>query len=252
MWCFLKVLKSKKIGILSVIAMDNRAKQILDIIKPGEVLNISSKPKWWQFWLNAVYSGIRWYQKNKYKNRWDDIHSMLYLGSNCFISCESPVVVFRILNNEKVNKVLGQINSKKKDYILEFELDSRSKYRICVLLDRNGDEYKFSQEEMHFLQQEAVTWLGEHYDYGQLIDILLKKLFPNIGETAHLVDMGDKHKVCSVLVHYLLVAWWKKFQREDGKNTIGKDVDRPLGGQYIETTCPADFANKFKVIAEGI
>ncbi|MFH1010440.1 MAG: hypothetical protein V1784_04295 [bacterium] len=204
-----------------------RKEKLLELLQPGDVLNSDSKPRWWEFWMRVLYAEIRRYQKRKWKGRsprkrgWRDVHSMLYLGDGRFLSVTVP-----------------------RSVICELEVSERAKYRICRY---QSEDWNFREEELAVLKDAAQLLVGHGYDYGQLLDILLKQLFPSfVKEKLSLFDFGRKRKVCSVGVHFCFLAWWYKFAKEI--------YPRPLGKQYLEITCPADFANHetFKVIAEDI
>jgi hypothetical protein len=206
---------------------EERKEKLLELLRPGDVLNSDSKPRWWEFWLAVVYAEIRQYQKHKWKGRslqnrgWHDVHSMLYLGDGKFLSVTVP-----------------------RSVICELEVSERTKYRICRY---QNEDWIFKDEETATIKEAAQTLVGYPYDYGQLLDILLKQLFPTfVKEKLSIFDFGRKRKVCSVGVHFCLLAWWYKFAKGI--------LPRPLGKQYVETTCPADFAyhETFKVIAEEL
>lgn len=219
----------------------------LEQLKPGDVLNTSSTPKWWQFWLQVVYWQIRHYQKRKWgdRARTRDVHSRLYLGNGKFMSTEPPKTCI-----VDASEVLGKTDTL---------------YRVCRYKDVDWD---FPPEDMArmrgFIQ---ARLLGTAYDYGQLLDILLKQLFPffNI-ERLSIFDFGRKKKVCSVAVHAVLLHWWKTLGMAPECNlmeptlwptvmnrvAIRTERPRPLDEQYIEVACPADFANHdtFTVVYE--
>lgn len=202
---------------------EKRKEELLQILQPGDVLNSDSKPRWYEFWLKIVYSQIRRYQKRKWgkKSRWRDIHSTLYLGDGKLLSVTVP-----------------------KSVITDLHVSERTKYRICRY---QSEDWQFNGEEIEILKEAAQKLIGHGYDYGQLLDILLKQLFPDfVKEKLSIFDFGRKRKVCSVGVHFCFLKWWYKLGEEQ--------QPRPLGKQYVETTCPADFANHetFKVITEEV
>jgi hypothetical protein len=82
--------------------------------------------------------------------------------------------------------------------------------------------------------------VGTPYDYGQLMDILVHQLFGWLPDKLNLFDFGRRRKVCSVAAHAVLVKAWQ--QTSSIKLQTSK-VERPLGEQYLEHTCPADFEN---------
>lgn len=173
---------------------------IMEKLKPGDVVNFDSNPKWYQFWLWLVYGQIRNYQKRDHPNssRVNDIHSVLYLGDNRFLSTESPrTVTWKSLH------VGNDVKS----------------MRICRYL---SETHSFDADSIKFIQKTAESVVGTPYDYGQLVDILVKQLGAGfIPQEARIFDFGKNRRVCSVMVHWVLVKWWKEINKEQ--------LLRPLG-----------------------
>lgn len=193
-------------------------------LKPGDVVNFNSNPKWYEFWLWIVYGQIRNYQRRDHPNsdRTDDIHSVLFLGDNRFLSTQSPrTVIWPTL-----------------------EVESRTKgIRVCRYL---SETHTFDKDSIDFFQRTAEDVVGTPYDYGQLADILVKQLGSGfVPQEARIFDFGKDQRVCSVMAHWVLVKWWKEYGEKDG-------LPRPLGLSWIENTSPADFCNHptFKVVWE--
>ena len=218
--------------------------KIIQVLRPGDVILLDVKPKWWQLHLRFVYGAIRRYQRRKYpkSHRTEDIHACLVLETE-------PV---RLFSFEAPKAVLKW-----------FRIEERTKYRVCRYRPADRGELP----EFQLLLREAAERLKDkRYDYGQLIDILVKQLFPwAIPKRAMIFDLGRWRKVCSVAVHWCFLYWWRNYWRrpvlkscrmtkEEIRELPEKawDYPRPLGVKYIETTCPADFANHktFKIIYE--
>lgn len=223
----------------------DRKQVLLDHLQPGDVVNFDSKPKWYEFWLKVVYWFIRKYQKKKWgkNSRYRDIHSMLYLGNGRLFSFEAPCAIFRTLLLSKV--IYNLLEEKTKKYVKQFDIEDTTRYTICRLRRSDYSYIEFDDQDIDYMRQAANSLIGKKYDYGQLLDILLKQVFKDyIPNKLSILDLGRMRKVCSVGVHWILVKWWKQFKREE--------LDRPLGEQYIEITCPADFVNHsdFGIVVE--
>ena len=157
--------------------------------------------------MRFVYGQIRRYQKRKYphSSRTDAIHTMLHLGEGRFLSVESPRAVIR-------------------------EREPEGKFSVW----RYKYDGNFTEESWRAFEAAVKEIAGTPYDYGQLVDILVHQLFGWLPEKLNLFDFGRKRKVCSVAAHAVLVKAWQQTDRSQ---------PRPLGNQYIEHTCPADFEN---------
>lgn len=103
---------------------------------------------------------------------------------------------------------------------------------------------KLNHDALLSLRLYALRLEGIPYDYGQLIDIQISQWFGWLPEKLSIFDFGRNRKVCSVGCHGALVAAYKALP--EGV------APRPLGTQYIEKTCPANFevAKDFTLIAE--
>ena len=158
-----------------------------------------------------VYWEIRRYQKRKYphSSRTRAVHTMLHLGDGRFLSVEHPRAVIRRLK------------------LQEGETFSIWRYR-------HDDE--FTETSWQAFDEAVKEIEGTPYDYGQLMDILVHQLFGWLPDKLKLFDFGRRRKVCSVAAHAVLVKAWQQIEETSRP-------ERPLGKQYLEHTCPADFEN---------
>jgi len=205
----------------------NRTDLFWATIKPGDVINLWPRklPPWWTP-LGIVERQIQHYQKRKWgKNReYRPTHSQLYLGNGETFEVTVPIARFAQL---------------------------RLSDKTCYTIHRyTYKDFTFQQSDIDLMRIAASQLVGKEYDYLQLIDILLKQLFPVfLPQTVSIFDLGRKRKVCSVGVHYCLLYWWKNVGRPENMRTpievseLPKEFPRPLEKQYVEITCPADFSN---------
>lgn len=217
---------------------------IIKSLRVGDVVLLDLCPRWWQLHLRLVYGAIRRYQRRKYpkSSRTGDVHVYLVLETD-------PV---RLFSFETPRAVLKW-----------FRIEERAKYRVCRYCAADKGELP----EFQLLLREAAERLKDkRYDYGQLIDILVKQLFPwAVPKRAMVFDLGRWRKVCSVAVHWCFLYWWRNYWRHPEMKGcrmnreevvhLPKDAlsyPRPLGRQYVEMVCPADFANHetFRVVYE--
>ena len=231
----------------------SRERKLLSILQPGDIININTKVPLWNLVLRWVYGAIRRYQKRKYgrDSRWRDIHTMIYLGDKKIFSFESPRAI--LLHFGKLKGIDKRILFDDPKCLKRFRINKRSRYTVCRLLNIDGSEHSFSPFELRYLIDSMAFILGRRYDYGQLLDILLKQIFSKFIPTKlSIFDLGRKRKVCSVAVHWLLSRLWRMLQVSGIKSA---KFDKIFGDQYIEVTCPADFVNhpeQFKIVSEEI
>ena len=207
-------------------------------IKPGDVINSWPRklPSWWNP-MSWVERSIQGYQKRKWPHgEYRPTHTQLYLGGGEIFEITFPKARFTQL---------------------------RLSNKICYTIHRytHGD-FAFQPQDIDLMRIAAKQLLGREYDYGQLLDILLKQLFPTfIRQKRRIFDFGKKRMVCSVGVHYCLLYWWKNWWRPEALRTpkavtpmaadfqtpdeqrLQVELPRPLGKQYVEVTAPADFSN---------
>jgi hypothetical protein len=185
----------------------------------GAVLNTYGEhPR--NFLARLVHWQIRRYQRRKYphSSRTNAIHSMLHLGEGKFLSVQHP----RAMITE----------------FLPVPNEEHSVWTYKYLAD-------FGDASWAAFDQAVQEISGTPYDYGQLLDILIHQLFGWLPEKLNLFDFSRRRKVCSVAAHAVLVKAWQQTDRAHL---------RPLGEQYIEHTCPADFENHetFTLFSGGI
>lgn len=199
---------------------------ILEVIKPGDVVNQVGERKWWQFWLAITYAAIRWYQRKLFGkgSNWKDVHTMLYFDEENTFSVEMPRATLKPLR--------------------EYCLSNLSIYRLRLL--------KLSPGHIKTLKAAAQSMVGEGYDIGQLLDIAVCGLLGyDHRRVLSIFDFGRKKKVCSVGVRIAL-EYLGAFRPE----TTGKWLFKTLNpekwppeaiqkykGTDVEATSPAHFAN---------
>jgi len=187
--------------------------EFVNSLRPGNVVNVSWDPPFWNP-LRIVHFFIRWYQKRKWgkDSNYKDVHTTLYLGDGYQFSVTVPTAVVELIKPIR-----------------------NATYTVSNLKTAQGEIYKFTQKDIDIMYRYISKLTNRSYDYGQLVDILLWELFPVFEKKKlSIFDLGKKKKVCSVGVHATLVYFWRE---------TGKFLPRPLGDQYVEITCPADFVN---------
>ena len=203
---------------------------ILQVIKPGDVVNQIGSHKWWQFWLAITHSAIQGHQKKLFgkDSNWNDTHTMLYLDEDNTFSVELPRATMKPLR--------------------EYCLTNLSIYRLR-LTDLN-------QDFIETLRKGAMDMVGQDYDIGQLLDIAINRLLGfDHQRRLRIFDFGRKKKVCSVGVRvtyeYLYQARIKTEDSRPGKwlfyelnseKWSQKAVEK-YRGTNVEATAPAHFAN---------
>jgi len=218
---------------------------IKKIIKPGDVINQSNSPEWWQFWLAFTHLAIKWYQRELFGSNsiWKDTHSMLYLDENNTFSVEFPKVVMKPLRDYYLS-----------DFTI-YRMDLTNLNEICV----------------EILRDTALQMIGEDYDVGQLLDIGINEILGyHFQRKLSLFDFGRKRKVCSVGVRICFENLGNQVRTPFGKSTKpGKWLFHDLNpsmwtkreieeyrGTDVEATSPAHFANsnyfcnEFRLIAK--
>ena len=184
---------------------------------------------WWRRWLlGLAYKSIHAYQKDKYpqSERTKPIHSMVHLGDGYVLNVTWP-----------------------KAKIHRLELSDKETYSFWLWTGA-GRITSAAQVEM---RRRAEELEGHEYDTLQLAGIgwqrvfakILMRILPppynaKIGELlTHktLLGFGKARTVCSAGAHVVLLALYKFLK------AAGIDVERPLGDQWVEITCPADFEN---------
>jgi len=188
---------------MSVVRLD----KLRGMAKPGDIINSVSGPKWYEVWLKVVFGFIQRYQRRKHgkNSRWKSVHSTLYIDDGVVFSFEFPNALLLFLR-----KILGRDKAAlKRGTFKEFKVSKRSKYIVIRPLHANLEDKVFPHDETQLMYEYAYKLLGQKYDYGQLIDILLKQLFSSfLKDKATIFDLGSKKKVCSVAVHWILMGIW--------------------------------------------
>ena len=176
-------------------------------------------------WYNLPRQFIQRYQERKYPgfgpNVWEPTHTAVYLLNGNIFEVTTP------------RARIGQ---------MEFECGftyTISRYTGC---DFQDDTTIIDKGTFYSVAREID---GTMYDYGQLIDILIKDLFGFVPEHLSIFDLGRKNKVCSVGVHACYYKWWRTWGWLEHR-------PKPLGDQYLEVTTCADFIwphETFKTVA---
>lgn len=215
---------------------------LLEVLKPGDIINQTGHQKLWQFWLTITYWAIRHHQKKLFgkNSNWRDTHTMLYLDPLNTFSVEMPKATMKPLQ--------------------EYCLSDFSIYRLQLI--------KLTSDHISVLKEVALTMVGEDYDIGQLLDIGINAILGYKNQRRlTLFDFGKKKKVCSVGVRVLFEKLYQdKLKSEEKRQEkwlfyeLNPDkwpakLVRTYRGTDVEATSPAHFANSdyfckdFKLIA---
>lgn len=218
--------------------------EILQIIKPGDVVNQIGHPCWYEFWLHLAYWGIKRYQKSLFGKdaNWHDTHTMLFFDDWATFSVELPRARVKPLH--------------------EYCLSDMSIYRLQLV--------DLAPEHIDCMMDAADRMIGTRYDIGQLLDIAIREIL-EYGQHRPLsvFDFGRKRKVCSVGVRVCFEHLYNKlikptipdppvgkwlFHAMNPENWPQSEVDE-YKGTNVEATAPAHFANtdffqnEFKLVA---
>jgi len=206
-------------------------KTLKKILRPGDVINISGHPKFYEFWLHIAYHYIRKTQKEVFgeKSRWTDTHTMMWFDGSAF-SVEPPRA--------------------KMVPIEDFAFKEISIYRYT--------KCKFTAADIEIMWEGAKRILDTEYDFGQLLNILINTIagYP-FYEKYKFFDFGAKYKVCSVGVAAIYTYWRHKMEQKGKKiprlfsklnpNAWNKEFIKKFkqhGNRWdVENTFPANFAN---------
>jgi len=208
------------------------SEEILEIIKPGDVVNQDLKAKWYEFWLKIGFWGIKTYQKNMFgkSSNWHDSHTMLFFNEKNTFSVELPKATFKPIQ--------------------EYCLSNMSIYR-CKMVE-------MTTENVDSMMDAAKIMQGSDYDIGQLLDIALREILGYTQDRPlRFFDFGKKKKVCSVGARVCYEHLYiKKIKPSLDNPPPGKwlfhSVDpekwsKDFAGSYkgtdVEATAPAHFAN---------
>lgn len=215
-------------------------KEILKVIKPGDVINQRGRPKFYEIHLWIAYFGIWWHQRRLFgrKSNWKDTHSMLFFNDQNTFSVELPEATMKPL---------------KKYYKSEMSI-----YRF--------KKFELTPVDISLMKKTADEMVGENYDIGQLLDIAINSIlgYAQIRKLK-IFDFGRKKKVCSVGVRVLLEKL-NKIKNPDSKIKLlfailngkkwNKKYIKKFKGTDVEMTSPAHFANsdffqdEFELIAK--
>jgi len=203
---------------------------ILELIKPGDVVNQVGKHKWWEFWFAITHWGIQTYQRLLFgkKSNWHDTHTMLYLDKDNTFSVELPRATMKPLR--------------------EYCLSNMSIYRLQLT--------DLTDEHVEAMKGHAEKMVGGGYDVLQLLGIAVHELLGYEDEYYHsFLDIGRKNKVCSVGVRAVFEKLYKThvktednphekwlFYNLNPEKWSQKEVEK-YRGTHVERTSPAHFAN---------
>jgi len=217
---------------------DQALANVIAFLQPGDVINLSERAPWWQFWWRVPYAMIRRNQERIFGRQsiWHDTHCMLYLDPDHTLSVQVPRAKWR----------------KPADYCRDrISIWRFTKYPM-----------PFTADEIQVMRDYAdVHLIGTLYDVGQLLDILINTIlgYPNVLHY-RIFDFGKNLKVCSVGVRVLLERL-RQVLDQNGQPSFDKLFRKlnPLapwpGGvfpqskipdQYgvdVEATAPGHFAN---------
>lgn len=202
--------------------------ELRKILRPGDVINFDSKPRWYQFWLRIVFAEIRRCQKKMGFKLWRDIHSVLVVGfyQNDIPRVLSATVPVAVIEPLRIGNGTRNIT-------------------VCRL---RGAEDGFSDEWLKTMREAAHDLAGRDYDPLDLLAIKLKLQDWPKWITKYL-DMGKKRVVCSGAVLYCLRRAWAKTGETD-------PINPPLGMASkvpVNRATPAHFVNhdeSFTIIYE--
>ncbi|NMB76926.1 MAG: hypothetical protein GYA21_17575 [Myxococcales bacterium] len=215
------------------------------VLKPGDVINIDSRARWYKFWYRIPYALIRSHQKRIFGewSRWRDTHTMLYLGpqfgAHSTFSVEPPTARYLPLS--------------------DFCFSHLSIYRHRTFV--------VGPAEALIMDQACHPLAGTVYDVGQLLDIMVNRIlgYPQVVHY-RCFDFSRRCKVCSVgariayehLRHVLegqgntslakLFSTVRPQGTPVGSGVIRWGPDGPPPSQFgsgvdVEATAPAHFAN---------
>lgn len=223
---------------------------ILEVIRPGDVVNQINQAKWYEFWFNVGFWGIQAYQKSLFgkKSNWYDTHTMLYFDEWATFSVEPPKALVKPLQ----------------DYCLSY----MSIYRLNI--DVLPEVSAFPDEYIKIMMDAADEMIGKQYDIGQLLDIAIREILGyDQSRPLKFFDFGKKLKVCSVGARVCYEYLYQKAIKPNLAEPLqGKWLFRALkegkwsesryknyNGTDVEATAPGHFANsdyfrdEFKLVA---
>jgi hypothetical protein len=203
---------------------------ILEVIKPGDVVNQISYHKWWQLWSAIPHCAIRLHHKRLFggDSMWRHTHTMLYLDEDNTFSVELPRATTKPL--------------------VQYCLTDLWIYRLRLA--------QLTPEDIETLKAAAMGLVGPDYDIGQLLDIGVSHILGYEHQRpVTFFDFGRKKKVCSVGVRIafeqLYMRRLKTRESKRGKwlfhdmNPEKWPEEKVLAykGTDVEATSPGHFAN---------
>ncbi len=209
-------------------------KNILEVIKPGDVVNTDGKGG--GLFLKIGYWGIRAHQKTLFKNgNWRDTHVTLYFNEHDTFSVEPPRATYLPLKS--------------------YCLDNISIYRYTK---RN-----FNKSDILIMEKACDELYGTFYDFGQLLDAVINRVLGYVHVIEYKIfDFGKDQKVCSVGIRMAYEklrkavepAMERLFNKLNPEKWTVSQIEK-FERTDVEATSPAHFANsnyyndEFKLIA---
>ncbi len=210
--------------------VDSACKDILKVVKPGDVINQTADLKWYQFWRAIVSKAIQCHQKRLFgkNSNWKDNHTMMFFDEDNTFSVELPIATMKPLQG--------------------YCLSNLSIYRLRLV--------SLTSDHIDTMKKAAKDMVGTGYDIGQLLDIAVNQILGYENQRRLTIfDFGRKKKVCSVGVRVVFEYLYQKrvrpadfqsgkwlFDKLNPSKWLKKKVDQ-FNGTDVEATSPAHFAN---------
>lgn len=188
-----------------------------DLVQTDILVMVPRWYSWYQIWMTQIQN----YQGRKYK-----CNKPVLIPSK-YISIREPTHTQMYMGGGKIFEVTSP-----KSQITDIYHEKKYRYFVTTYADYPMD--KITPVEMISFWEVANRLHGTKYDYGQLIDILIKQIFGFVPETLSIFDFSRKRKVCSVANHAQYIKWYLQW------GWYNSGIRRPLGKQYMEVTCPTD------------
>ncbi|MBN2030187.1 hypothetical protein JW824_08065 [bacterium] len=210
--------------------VDSACDNILQVIKPGDVVNQVGDFKWYEFWLSMGSKSIQSHQKDLFgkNSNWKDDHTMMFFDKDNTLSVELPIATVKPLE--------------------KYCLSNLSIYRLRLI--------ELKADHITTMRKSANDMLGTDYDIGQLLDIAINQILGYEHQRRlSIFDFGRKKKVCSVGVRVVFEHLYQQRIRtsdsDSGKWLFDKlNADKwpekkveQFNGTDVEATSPAHFAN---------
>lgn len=206
-----------------------KIEEIKSIIKPGDVINIDGKAKWWKIWTKITHWGIRFYQRRLFgkESNYRDTHTTLYFS---------------------LDKVFSTTTPKARWETLEHQLERKfTVYRYNIR--------EYSGEHIKFMEEIASTLIDLEYDVGDLVDFLIGGLlgYQHVRKI-RLFEFSRKKMVCSTSVRAIQENLRKTLEEDDdfsfprlfnklNPEKWSQEEIEKFEKTDVEATTPAHYAN---------